>query len=238
MPMSPRLRRFTLTAHVTFSVGWLGAVVAYLALAVAGLTSEDAQVTRAVYPAMELLGWFVVVPFSLAALLTGLVQSLGSVWGLFRHYWVVAKFALTLGAIVVLLVRAEGFFGSLGMLGSRAGTALASSEGGMLPTQLVVHAGVGLMVLLTTTALSVYKPWGKTPYGLRRQQERREGSLPNPTRPPATPSHRPERDDGVGPEQSQWSRTGVPKLYVMLGIIGLVLLFVVLHVAGGGLRGH
>ena len=96
--MTPRLRKFALTAHTTFSVGWLGAVVAYLALAIAGLTHHDAQMIRAAYLSTELIGWFVIVPFSLAALLTGLVQSLGTQWGLFRHYWILVKFLLTTGA--------------------------------------------------------------------------------------------------------------------------------------------
>jgi len=34
--MTPRLRKFVLTAHVTLSVGWLGAVAGFLALAIAG----------------------------------------------------------------------------------------------------------------------------------------------------------------------------------------------------------
>ena len=54
MTMTPRLRKFALTAHVTCSVGWLGAVAGFLALAVAGLTSQDAQMVRAAYLAMEL----------------------------------------------------------------------------------------------------------------------------------------------------------------------------------------
>src|SRR4051794_30986768 len=76
MTMTPRLRKLALTVHVTASVGWLGAVAASLALAVAGLTSQDAHTVRAAYLAMEWTGWFVLVPFSLASLLTGLVQSL------------------------------------------------------------------------------------------------------------------------------------------------------------------
>ena len=35
--MAPGLRKFALTAHVTCSVGLLGAIAAFLALAVAGL---------------------------------------------------------------------------------------------------------------------------------------------------------------------------------------------------------
>jgi len=80
------------TAHVTLSAGWLGAVVAYLALAIAGLTSHDAGMVHAAYLAMNLIGQLIIVPLSLAALLTGLVQSLATEWGLFRHYWIVVKF--------------------------------------------------------------------------------------------------------------------------------------------------
>ncbi len=34
--MTPIVRKFALTAHITFSVGWLGAVAGFLALAIAG----------------------------------------------------------------------------------------------------------------------------------------------------------------------------------------------------------
>ena len=84
--MTPRLRKFALLAHVTFSVGWLGSVAGYLALAMTGLTSRDDSPARCAYLSMELIGWTVIVPFSLAALLSGLVQSLGTDWGLLRHY--------------------------------------------------------------------------------------------------------------------------------------------------------
>jgi hypothetical protein len=57
MMMTPALRKFALTAHVTSSVGWLGSVAAFLALAIAGLNSRDAQTMRAVYVSMELIGW-------------------------------------------------------------------------------------------------------------------------------------------------------------------------------------
>jgi hypothetical protein len=170
MTLTSRLRKFTLTAHVTFSVGWLGAVIAYLALAIAGLTSQEAQLVRAAYLSMELIGWFVIVPCSLAALLTGLVQSLGTEWGLFRHYWILVKFLLSIGGTLVLLLHMRAVSR---MSGIAAETTLSSADFGMLRTQLVVHAGGGLLVLLAATALSVYKPWGRTRYGQRKQHERR-----------------------------------------------------------------
>jgi hypothetical protein len=62
MIMRPWLRKFALTAHVTASVGWLGAVAAFLTLAVVGLTSRDTQKVCAAYVAMEVTCWFVIVP--------------------------------------------------------------------------------------------------------------------------------------------------------------------------------
>src|ERR1700675_3570077 len=107
MPITPGLRKFALTTHVTSSVGWLGAVGAFLPLAIAGLGSQDPQIVRAAYLAMHLTTWFVIVPLSLAALLTGIVESLGTTWGLFRHYWVIAKLGLTLLATIILLVHTQ-----------------------------------------------------------------------------------------------------------------------------------
>ncbi|CAN5711884.1 hypothetical protein BH24ACT20_BH24ACT20_06870 [soil metagenome] len=107
MTMTPRLRKFALTAHVTSSVGWLGAVVAFLGLAVVGLISQDAQTVRGVYLVMEPTAWLVLVPLAFASLLTGLAMSLGTRWGLFRHYWVVFKLVITVFATIVLLIYME-----------------------------------------------------------------------------------------------------------------------------------
>ena len=41
--MTPALRRFTFTTHITSSVGWVGAAVAFLALAVFGPKTRQAR---------------------------------------------------------------------------------------------------------------------------------------------------------------------------------------------------
>jgi len=76
MTMTHPIRKLALTAHITFSVGWLGAVAGFLALAVHGLTIQDAQLVRGFYLAMGVIGWYVIVPLCLASLATGLIQSL------------------------------------------------------------------------------------------------------------------------------------------------------------------
>ena len=165
MIMTPGLRNFALTAHVTSSVGSLGAVAAFLALAVAGLTSQDAQMVRAAYLAMGFSAWFVIVPLVLASLLTGLVMSLGTPWGLFRHYWVLVKLLLTVLTTIVLLLQMEPISY---MAAVAADTTLSGADLLGLRRSLRFHAAGGLLVLLVTTTLSVYKPRGMTPYGARK----------------------------------------------------------------------
>ncbi len=176
MTMTLRLRKFALTAHITSSVGWLGAVAVSLALAVAGLTSQDVQMVRAAYLTLELIGWFVLVPFSLASLLTGLVMSLGTTWGLFRHYWVLAKLLINVFANIVLLL----YMKTLSFLaGVAAQSSLSSDDLSRLRNPSpVLHAGAALILLLVAVTLSVYKPRGITGYGRRKQREQRKVSQP------------------------------------------------------------
>jgi hypothetical protein len=168
--MTSRLRKFALTAHVASSVGSLGAVAAFLAVAVAGLTTHNPEIARAAYLAMELIAWTVVVPLVLASILTGLVQSLGTAWGLFRHYWVLAKLLLSVLVAIVLLMQMELISYVARVAAEKM---LSTADLPELRHSLVLHAAGGLVVLLAAVALSVYKPQGMTRYGWRKQHEER-----------------------------------------------------------------
>lgn len=169
MIMPPRVRKLALMIHVVVSVGWLGAAVAYVAVVGSALTTGSAAPLRAAYLTIGPMTWFAIVPLALAALATGLVQSLGTSWGLFRHYWVIYKLVHTVFATTILL------------LNTRTVTALAraaesvgdvGSEG--LKGQLL-HSAVGTLVLLITAGLAIYKPRGMTRYGWRKQYEQQDG---------------------------------------------------------------
>ena len=163
--MSPGIRKLTLTAHVASSVGWLGAVGAFLALALFGLTNADAERVRAAYISMEALGWLVIVPLCFASLVTGTVQGLGTTWGLFRHYWVLIKLLITLLATAILLLHMR----PIGQLADVAmETTLAAADLRGLRIQVMVDALLALLALLLATTLSVYKPRGLTRYGWRK----------------------------------------------------------------------
>jgi hypothetical protein len=146
------------------------------------MASQDAQTVRAAWIAMDLTGWFAIVPLAVASLLTGLVMALGTKWGLFRHYWVLFSLGLTVLATVVLLLHmpdvsaladvareAEG--GSLDELDRHVYARLDDGD--------LLHPGLGLVVLLVIQVLNVYKPPGMTRYGRRKQDEQRRAELPS-----------------------------------------------------------
>jgi hypothetical protein len=168
--MAPGVRRLALTVHVASSVGWFGAVVVFLVLAAVGATSEDPRMVAAVLVAMEPITWWALVPFAFASLLSGIVSSLGTAWGLFGHYWVLFKLVLNLIATVVLVLYTR----TIGLIAGAAADPTASgADLRALAASPLLHAGAALLVLLAATVLAVYKPRGRTRYGQRRQHERR-----------------------------------------------------------------
>ncbi len=163
--LSPRGRKLALTVHVSISVGWLGAVLTFLALAVVGITSSDVQLVRAIDLVARPLAWWVLVPLSVGSLVTGIVQSLGTPWGLIRHYWVLFKLALNViaTAILILYTRTVDHYAAVA---ERPDSTLLDLQA---PT-FVVHGAAAVMVLAGAMILAVFKPRGLTPFGLRTRQ--------------------------------------------------------------------
>ena len=166
MMMTPGLRKLGLTIHLALSVGWIGTVVSYLVLGISAVRSNDAETVRAAWIAMELTGWWAIVPLAIGSLLTGLIMSLGTPWGLFRHYWVLVTLALTIFCVAILLLHMPTVSAMTKM--ARTATAARDGLGGDL-----LHPSLGLFVLLVITVLNLYKPSGVTPYGWRKQREKR-----------------------------------------------------------------
>lgn len=180
MIMPAWLRRLALTVHVATSVGWLGAVAAFLALAIVGLNSRDGFLVSAVYLAMDVITAYVIVPLSIASLLSGVVQSLGTTWGLFRHYWVLAKLLITAVSTFLLLMHTRGISYVADVASQMA---LSGGDLHQLRVQLAIDAGAAIGALLVTMLLSVYKPRGLTPHGWRKQREQRTSSATIDTAP-------------------------------------------------------
>jgi hypothetical protein len=146
--VSPEIYRVLLTAHIIVSVGWLGAVFAKLALAVSAATASEPAVAHALYVSTSTIN-AAFPPMAVGTVVTGVLLSLGTKWGLLRHYWVATKLALTVG-VITTAIRMAGPLGP----GTNADVTSVST---LLISLSVAH----LLLLGAATILSVYKPWGK-----------------------------------------------------------------------------
>jgi threonine/homoserine/homoserine lactone efflux protein len=116
----------------------------FLVLAVTGLTSTDTQLVRAAYLTMNLLTRYIILPLSLVPLLlTGPLLSLGTPWGLFRHYWIVVKLVINLLSTSILVVHLQ----PISYLAQVAAERTLSSADRGVQVQLVAAAAAGLSVL-------------------------------------------------------------------------------------------
>lgn len=158
-------RRATLAVHVVAAAGWLGLTLGLLALAVTAITTDSATVIEASVRSMKVFADWLIVPLALATLLSGLVLSLGTPWGLARHRWVCTKFWLTLATTI-----ASTFALRPGV--TDAAEAVTSGTGVINSTDLVAGPIVSLSAYVFMTVVSVLKPWGLT----KRGRKQRAGS--------------------------------------------------------------
>lgn len=155
--LPPRVRKSLLTLHIATAAGLIGADLVLLVLAINGTRGSDPET---VYPAMELLGAWVLAPLAVLALATGVTQAALTRWGLFRHWWVSAKLATT--SVLTVLVLAV----LVPALDEAAQAALGPSAADILTdarrTLFVIVPSITVTLLVIMVGLGVYKPGSRT----------------------------------------------------------------------------
>ncbi|MGW2630284.1 DUF2269 domain-containing protein [Streptomyces chattanoogensis] len=160
MPQLSRpARRAVLVVHVAVSVGWLGLTLGLLALGITGYTTASPDTAAVAYRAMKIFADWLILPVALIALVSGLVLSLGTAWGLARHRWVYVKFWLTL---VTVLLSVFSLRPGIDHLAAQAAAGTPAPDIGLL-----IAPAVATATYFFITAVSVLKPWGRTKRGSR-----------------------------------------------------------------------
>jgi hypothetical protein len=139
-----RTRRALLIAHVLTSVGWFGVAVTVAFCAVVGSSRDDIAFSEVIGATLWLS-----VPLGLASAVTGVVLGLTTRWGLLRHWWVVAKQAITIAVILTDVL----------VIGPAIARDIEAGSVGEIPGPVYAHC----IVLAIATVLSVWKPRARTP---------------------------------------------------------------------------
>lgn len=175
MKVRKRGRQWILFAHVVLSVGWLGAGAANVVLAVTAASATAAETRRVCYQLINRIDLALVIPLAFGSLASGVLISLATKWGLWRYWWVVIKFVLTV-AVIVFSTFGVGAWVEQSIAATAAGEA-----GSPVAVPLVVGALGNVAAFLFMTWASIAKPWSRTPWA---------ASPPHAGRGPASPPTR------------------------------------------------
>ena len=156
-------RRLLVTLHVALSVGWLGASMVMLTLAITARASQPSAPARSAYWAMHLVASVLLIPLSLSVLLIGLTVAATSPWGLLRHRWVLVKLTATCAAVTLSLLALPAMTGIAYQDATWHALAAERDAG----TRLIIASSVSVALYLSLTAISILKPWGPTARGRR-----------------------------------------------------------------------
>ncbi|MBC9784329.1 hypothetical protein H1S01_07370 [Heliobacterium chlorum] len=159
--LGPRGVSWLKSFHIFVSGVWVGAGICMIMISYFGRPANGDEL-YATNAAAKLIDDFVVIPAAISSLLTGLVYSVFTKWGFFKHRWVTVKWVVTVFSIL---------FGTF-FLGPwlNDATSIAASERWMaLNNPIYVHSitmnryfgTMQVASLIFLVFISVIKPWRK-----------------------------------------------------------------------------
>ena len=158
MTLSTNLRKLNLIVHLTSSLGWFGGCLAFIFLGVFALNQGDFQVAGSLSYGLKICTWYVILPLCIISLFSGIIQAVGTQWGLFKHYWIIIKLLLTCMATILLIIHLQ----PIDMLSNafiKDGVDRVTASQNII--SLISKAGLAAITILLLTTISVFKPWGK-----------------------------------------------------------------------------
>jgi len=153
-------QRFLKSVHLIAVGSWLSCVIVLLVMPVITrhiVTGEELYMYNLMYHFIDM---YILTPAAIATLLTGIVYSLFTKWGFFKHGWLIYKWIVTLAIII------SGIF----YLGPMVTKMLAITDlkrlGALQDAYYLQGVKIGVwaaiintFLLLTAVFFSVYKPW-------------------------------------------------------------------------------
>jgi hypothetical protein len=156
------LRKWLLTLHLLFSGIMLGVAVVFLVLSIAAATTKDDSVVQACYTGMHVLSKTAVRGSTVGTVVSGVMLTVLTQWGLFKFYWIIVKEGLTLLSIALgpfgmyfWTLKAVELTSAKGLVAAHSPAFIVNSE--QLWTGIILQT----MSLAAMFVISVFKPWGR-----------------------------------------------------------------------------
>ena len=155
-------RKWIIGIHI-FSAGtWVGAALCMMLVQFLSRSPDDGGALYGFNMAVKLIDDFIIIPAAMGTLITGLLISLLTNWGFFKHAWVGFKWVVTVGAIIFGTFWLGPWVNGMTALADSLRLAALTNEA-YLHARLMntVFGSMQASILAATIFVSVFRPWGK-----------------------------------------------------------------------------
>ncbi len=162
MKLGTRSQRWLLSLHVVLSGIWIGATLVAFVLNLRAGSAVDIEHLNGYLVSANVASDMIIVG-SLGTLISGLIMSWLTAWGLFKYWAVVFQFAAAILVIVIAKVRLDPAGDVLRSLLETGGFAASKTEGFQIALRTVlICAGANTAMLVIASFVAYIRPWGKT----------------------------------------------------------------------------
>ncbi|MBB6634236.1 hypothetical protein [Cohnella thailandensis] len=164
--LGQKKKQLVVAIHVIAVASWIGGTLGMILLAVYLQSAANGEQLAYTLSSMEVIDENLLKYPALLTLLTGILLSLWTQWGLVKHYWIVIKLALTVITILLGIFFLDNWTASLADL-------IADMEFATLQSQtfqstwlsILIMACFNLFCLLLMVFITYYKPFGRIKKG-------------------------------------------------------------------------
>lgn len=149
--------------HLLFMAVWVacGFILLSFSLVSAGLSSgEHLYMLNYI---TDFIDMKILVPSAMLTLLTGLLYSMFTGWGFFKHRWLVFKWIVTVSIIVTGTIFTGPWIAEMVTLAGREGIGVFQNSRYLFINRCQITVGMCMnLTLVVTVFISVFKPWKKS----------------------------------------------------------------------------
>jgi uncharacterized membrane protein len=168
--LNQKKKQLIVALHVISAASWIGGTMGLILLLIYLKSAANGEQLAYTLSSMEVIDDNLLKYPALLTLLTGVLLSVWTQWGLVKHYWVAIKLVLTVATIMMGILFLDNWTASLGEMIEDMGLAtLQSREFQTTWSSIIVMAGFNLASLLLMVFITYFKPFGKIKKLRRRE---------------------------------------------------------------------
>ncbi len=157
-----RSQRWLKAVHLVFAAVWVSSGLSLILLGTC-LAPADGGELRGMLLAAKFIDDFMIIPGALGCLGTGLVYSIWTGWGFFRHRWITVKWSITVGGILFGTFFLGAWLNSLPPIAAQLGMdALNDPVFLRNRSRNLTWGSVQVASLVFALVVSALKPWSRT----------------------------------------------------------------------------